>query len=183
MNMEETMITRNDVAVGMLVRIIPSESKNDALVTGYIAKILTKKATAKQVKVELTSGIQGVVDELVSQDAFEREKFRFYNLFFFDKHIYSIWDKKRKRYLVLMIPNEKKQRQERTAFLFNDEAAAKKMLASLADDTFMLRELNRKKPIPANFKTLTIEFFRINEERKLSFKKLTEMEQFYKNMH
>lgn len=174
--MEE--IKRNDLQVGLLVEIL---SGNECY-RGYIQEIITKTNSAKKVKVVLHDGKTGYIDHIVTKEEFDSEQFKFYNLFFYEKEILSIWNKKERKYLVDMVYNVKKQTAEPTAFLFTDKRVAKEVLKSLDSDLLMLKKLNRRRLIGENFKTCDVEFFRINEMRKVSLKKLNEREVFYNNI-
>lgn len=171
-------IKRSDLKIGMLVEIL---SDNECY-RGYIQEITTKTNSAKKVKVVLNDGQIGYVDHIVTKEEFDSEQFKFYNLFFYEKEIYSIWNKRERKYLVDMVSNVSRQVTEPTGFLFTDKKVAKDVLKAMDCDLLMLKKLNRRKLISENFKTCDVKFFRINEMRKVSLKKLNERETFYNNV-
>lgn len=182
--MEDMEVTNKDnICIGMLVEIVAEEDKSTQKLTrGYILKIITKDGRAKKITVILTSGKKGIVKRIITKEELKRENFKFYNIFFFDKKIYSIWNKKENKYLVVDHLNKTSGNIEKLAFLFNDNTIAQKVLSQLNDKDYMLRCINRKKDIVENFKTLDIQFFSINQDRKLSYERLIEWESYFKNM-
>lgn len=172
------MIRRKDVQVGMLVEI---ECENN-IIRGYITDIHTKTNNAKQVIVKIKTGEVGKVVHLVTREEMEMERFKYYNRFFYEQTILSIWDKKINKYYILEETQPKTNKTRHYAYLFTDERVAKSVLSSLKDDRYMLRRLNRKKRIGENFKTLHLTHYRINEERRITVKNLGEREQDYLNL-
>lgn len=143
---------------------------------GYIRHIITKTSTAERVKVELKSGEIGYVEHLVTRDEMKMEQLKYYNHFLYAKTITSIWDKKASAYLVSTVFNERRQQEERVAYLFTDPAVAERVLSTLDNTRFMIRSINRSKRIDENFKTLDHTHYRINEERKITVNNLNERE-------
>jgi uncharacterized repeat protein (TIGR03833 family) len=169
---------------GMLVDIVAEEDKQSGKLTrGYIASILSKENNKKGIKVELTSGKSGTVQYVPSKDDIKLENFKFYNKFFFLPKIYSLWNNQERKYVVLNHMNPA-GRNEKTALLFDSEHYAKEFVKGTSFDSkdFAIREINRKKPIVENFKTLEVDYFRINKERKISFERMIEWENYFKNM-
>lgn len=171
-------IRRKDLAVGMLVEI---ESGNDVY-RGYIQDILTKTSKADRIKVRLKTGEVGFVVHLVTKEEMDMERFKYYNRFFYEQKIASIWDKKENKYLIKEEQHPTKNITRRYAYLFTNQDVANDVLASLSDERYMLRWINRKKPISENFKTLDCSHYRINEERKITKKNLDEREHSYNNI-
>lgn len=179
----DNIISKDNICVGMLVDIVADEDRaTQEMTRGYIREIVTKGNTAKKITVILTSGKKGTVKKIVTKEDVKRENFKFYNIFFFDKKIYSIWDRKNNKYLVMDHLNKTSGTKERLSFLFNDYKIGQDVLNKLNNDNYMLRAINRKKPIVENFKTLNVEYFSINRDRKLSFGRLVEWENYFKNM-
>lgn len=169
----------------MLVDIIAEEDKQSRKITrGYIAEIISKENSSKGIKVRLTNGKKGVVQYVPTKDDIRLENFKFYNRFFFHPTIYSIWDNQARKYLVIEHYNRSIGQTEKTAFLFDSKEKAKELIKGSVYDSkdYSIRLINRKKPIVENFKTLEIDYFRINKERKLSFERLKEWEHYFKNM-
>ncbi|PLS19127.1 hypothetical protein CVD28_01595 [Bacillus sp. M6-12] len=169
---------------GMMVDIIADEdAKTGKITRGYIATILSKENNKKGIKVELTSGVSGKVQYVPSKDDVKLENFKFYNKFFFLPKIYSIWNQVERKYMVLQHTSPS-GKIEKTAFLFDSEQQAKDFVSGTKFESkdYSIREINRKKPIVDNFKTLEINYFRINKERKISFERMIEWENYFKNM-
>ena len=176
---------RQNIKVGMLVEVIADEDKETrALTRGFVSDVLSKQSSKSGIKVMLTNGKQGTVQKAIEIDELKIENFKYWNIFFFEQNIYSIWDNKERKYLVINHVNTNSGINEATAFLFSSKEIASKFMAGTRLDRkrFVINPINRKKPIAENFKTLTIEFFRVNAEKKLSFIKLKELEYKFKKM-
>jgi len=94
---------KNNICIGMLVEIVYEEDRaTQKLTRGYIKEIITKDNRAKKITVVLTTGERGIVKHIVTKDELKLENFKFYNRFFSEKNIYSIWNKKENKYLVLI---------------------------------------------------------------------------------
>lgn len=181
--MNEEFINKSNICIGLLVEIVSDEDRaTQKLTRGYIKEIVTKGNKSKSVTVILTSGKKGIIKHIVTKNELKRENFKFYNLFFSDSRIYSIWDRKSNKYLVIEHTNKTSCKMEKIAFLFNDEKIAQQVLNSLKNRNYTLRTINRKKPIAENFKTLGVQYFSINKDRKLSCERLVEWENYFKNM-
>ncbi|MDF2879660.1 MAG: hypothetical protein K0R54_217 [Clostridiaceae bacterium] len=181
--MDIDVTNKKNLCIGMLVDIIADEDRNTQNITrGYITEIITKDNRAKKISVILNNGRKGIVNHIITKDELKTENFKFYNLFFYDKNIYSIWDKKANKYLVIERVNKRLGNIERVAFLFNNDLIAKEILGVLDNKDYMIKTINRKKPIIENFKTLKIDFFNINKDRRLSYDRLIEWENKFKSM-
>ena len=168
---------------GMLVEIETEEDKvRDTVTRGVIVKVLSKGNQEKGIKVELDTGEVGRVYSVPTKDEMRRETFKFYNTFFFLPKIYSVWHKKEKKYYTLAYPS--KSGNEKTAFLFVDKGEGERLMEmmNLSATEYIVKEINRKKFIHENFKTLEVDTYRINLNRKLTADKLKELEQYFKNM-
>lgn len=172
---------RENIKVGMLVEIVKEEDKEtQELTRGFIAEIISTKSNKKGVKVRLTTGEVGRVKKLITVDQLKTENFKFWNIFFYLPKIYSIWDSKERKYLVIDHLNKNTGKIEKTALLFDSKEEATKFLKSTKygqDKNFVVNELNRRKRIHENFKTLTIDCFRVNLTKKLTYDKLIELEE------
>lgn len=177
--------SKDNIYVGMLVEIVADENKVTQEVTrGYIKEVLSKKDNKKGIRVKLTNGKTGKIVYIPSKNEIKTENFKFYNLFFFKDKIYSIWDKETNKYLILRRINKSNGKIENTALLFSERSIADRLIkgTTLDNNNLIIREINRKKYIIENFKTLDVKYFSINGERKLSFKKMKEWEEYFKNM-
>lgn len=169
---------------GMVVDIETEEDKaRDTVTRGVIAQILSKGNQPKGVKVQLTTGEVGRVYGLPSKEEIRMENFKFYNQFFFLPKMYSIWNKTERKYLILDYPTQRGT-VEKTAFLFEEKKGAEDLLQllQLSPKVYMVKEINRKKPISENFKTLEVDVYRLNRDRKLTYERLNELEHYFKNM-
>jgi uncharacterized repeat protein (TIGR03833 family) len=176
---------KKNIIVGMLVDIIAEEDTSSGTTTrGYILKTLSQANHSSGIKVELTNGKRGRVDQVITKEMIRQENFRFYNELFFLKKIYSIWDAVRKTYLVIDYLNSSNNVIEKTSFIFDTHDKAKVFLlgTSYATKDFPIREINLNKPFAESFKKIGTQFVRINKERKLSLEKLQEWESYFKNM-
>lgn len=176
---------RKEIQVGMLVDIVSQKDKGtDRLTRGYIIKILSQANNKKGVKVELQSGDVGHVDHVVTKEELKMENFKFYNRFFFEKELYTVWDKKKKCFLAHPHYNQQRGSTELTALLFDSKEDAKQLLKGTPYDTpdYVIRPFGRKKHIVDLFEKQKIAYFRINGERKISFEKMKEWESYFRNM-
>lgn len=169
---------------GMLVDIVAESDRATGKVTrGYIQTILSKANQKQGIKVELVGGVTGRVVYVPTKDDIKLENFKFYNKFFFLPKIYSIWNKESRKYLVLDYKN-RMEKIEQTALLFENKQEGVDFIreSGLSEKDYMVKEINRNKPINDNFKSLAIQFYRINRERKLSYERMVEWESYFKNM-
>lgn len=170
---------------GLLVDIITDEDKDEEKVTrGYIKDVLSKKDNKKGIRVRLTNDKVGRIVYIPSKNEIKTENFKFYNLFFFKDKIYSIWDKTSNKYLIVQRLKNGTGKTENISLLFSEKDIAYKVIkgTTLDNKNFVVREINRKKAIVENFKTLDVQYFSIDSERKLSFEKMKEWEDYFKNM-
>lgn len=183
--MDIDVTVKKNFVKGMLVDIVEeNDAQKGRLARGYIATIISKENNKKGIKVQLHNGKVGRVHYVPSKDDIKLENFKFYNKFFFCPKVYSIWNNAERKYLVFDHHNAPKGTIEKTAILFDSEQQAKAFAkgTKYAEKDFSIREINRKKPIVENFKTLQVDYFRINIERKLSFERMIEWENYFKNM-
>lgn len=179
-NLDVTKIKH--ICKGLLVEIILDNKNNEEEIKrGYVREILSKKDNPDGIRVVLTSGHIGNVQDVITQAQLKKENFKFYNLFFYDNNISSIWDKVERKYVVLDHKNPIKNKNEKIAFLFNDVEKGKDTLKVLNNSNYILKRISRKKMIVENFKNLDIEYFSINKERKLSYEKMIEWETYFKS--
>lgn len=182
--MEIDVTIKKNFQRGMLVDIVAEADKEQGTLTrGYIQSILSKANQKQGIKVELTTGIKGRVSYVPTKDDIRLENFKFYNKFFFLNKVYSIWHKTERRYVVLDYEN-RMGKIEKTVMLFENKQDGVDFMkeANLSETDYMVKEINRKKTINENFMTLSIDFYRINRERKLSFERMNEWEHYFKNM-
>lgn len=149
---------------------------NKQVIRGYIQEIITKTNQASKVRVSLKTGEIGHVIHIVTREEMEMERFKYYNQLFHAKGLSSIWDRKQNKYFVLEELHPTLSSSRRYAYLFTDQQIANDVLSSLNDERYMLRELNPKRKISENFKTLELTHYRINEERKVTVQHLDERE-------
>lgn len=183
--MDFDITVKKNFVKGMLVDIIADkDNQSGKLTRGYITTIISKENNKKGIRVKLNNGKTGRVYAVPTKEEIKLENFKFYNKFFFGKSIYSIWDNEEKKYAVLNYENVGLQRIEQTIFLFDSELEARDFVKGtiFGNKRYSVRAINRKKPIVDNFKTLQVDYFRINKERKLSFQRMIEWENYFKNM-
>lgn len=169
---------------GMTVEIIAESDKESQEVTrGTVSKVLSRENHQKGIKVQLKTGQSGRVCHVPTKDEIRLERFKFYNRFFFLPKIYSIWHKTDRHYYLLPYPIAN-GKEEQTAFLFTEKEGGEELmtLLSLASNEYMVKEINRRKPIVENFKSLPVEVYRINRDKRITQDKLIELENYFKNM-
>lgn len=170
-----TNIRRKELKIGMCVDV---EVGEDA-VRGFIKRILPYKKGESEVKVELRSGTVGDVLSLVTKSEYEKDKFKFYNLFFHSKYRVTIWNKQTKELFVHVLKNPVTQHTERTAYIFSDNETAQAFLKELNKSDLAIRRISRQKPILDSFKGVTVDSFRLDEQRKVTKAKLKELEHYF----
>lgn len=182
--MEIDITIKKQFRPGVLVEIETESDKGTGKLTrGRILRVLSKENQKKGIKVELTTGETGRIKHVPTLDEIRLENFKFYNQFFFLPKIFSIWNKKERCYLLLDYPNAKGM-VEKTAFLYETKGDAEELLKllKLPASDFMVKEINRRKPISQNFKSLDVDVYRLNRDRKLTYEKLNELEHYFKSM-
>ena len=164
--------SRKDVKIGMLVLIRDEDTGEE--IRGYITEIITKNNSNKGILVKIKSGKTGRVIGIPDKEDLKSEQMRFLNKFLYLKQIYSIWDNQNKRFIVL------KSNNKNTALLFTSKEEAfsfiKERKLSEKYKKLTVNQLNRKKLIVDNFKTLDVECFIINVSLKIDKDKLLDKE-------
>lgn len=177
---------RTNIKHGMLVEIVDEKDKEtQELTRGFIQDIISKESNKKGIKVRLTTGEEGHIKKVITTDELKSENFKFWNIFFYLPKIYSIWDSKERKYLLIDHINKTTGQLEKTGLLFDSKEEATKFLKSTKygkDKNFIVNELNRKKRIYENFKTLSVDCFRINLTKKLTYDKFVELEEKFLKM-
>lgn len=182
--MEYDVTKRANITKGMLVEIVDDTDKEGELVRGFVSEVISKQLSKAGIKVSLTNGKVGHIKRVVGEDEFKRDNFKFWNIFFYEPKIYSIWDNKDRKYMVICHKNKNSGKLENTCFLFDNEKSAREFLnkSSLEKKRYVVNPINRKKPIVENFRTLDIDYYRVNLEKKISEDKLKELEYRFKKM-
>jgi len=184
MYLEIDITIKDNIRPGMIVDMIADKDKQTQEVTrGCVKRVVSNTDRKKGIKVELTNGILGTIIGIPTKASVEKERFKFYNIFFYQDKIYAIWDKKENKWLVLNRINKLNQALERTVLLFSSEEKAKETIAntSLDNKSYMIRPIKRKKPIVQIFKDYEVDMFSIDTKRKLSLQKLKELEEYFKS--
>ena len=182
LNIDVTL--RENILVGLMVDIVEDKNKETQEITmGYVKRVVSNKDCKKGIKVELTNGAIGHVKGIPSKNDIKKETFKFYNIFFYQEKLYSIWDKKNKKFLVLNRKNKINNKFEKTILLFSSEEIAIEKIkgTSLANKNFLIRPIRRNKFIYEFFKNYDIDVYSINLERKLTKLKMKELEEHFKS--
>ena len=182
--MELDNTKKNHIVVGLLVDIVEDKNKaTQELTRGYVKRIISNKDCKKGIKVELTNGAIGHVKDAPKLNEVKKETFKFYNEFFYLDYLYVIWDKVNKRYYIMNRVNKLNYEIEKTLLIFSSEEEAKKIIKGTPLDSkdYMIRPIRRNKPLVKFFKDYDIDVFSINTKRKLSFKKMKELEEYFKS--
>lgn len=176
---------RSNIKYGMLVEIVDEKDKEtQELTRGFIQEIISKESNKKGIKVRLTTGEEGRIKKVITIDELKSENFKFWNIFFYLPKIYSIWDSKERKYIVIDHLNKSTGKIEKTALLFENASDANefKKTTKYKDKNFRVNEINRKKRIYENFKTLTIDCFRVNLTKKINYDRFVELEEQFLKM-
>lgn len=169
------MIRRKQLKEGMLVDILVNNKK----VRGYIKQIIPPRQTNQEIEVELRSGAVGIINNLVTRNELKQESFKFYNLFFHERHLLTIWNKYTKDTYKIQSKNPKTKQCESTVFIFSNEELANKILRKLKDDDLAIRRISKQKLITENFINENVTHFRLDEQRRIGVKKLNALEEYY----
>jgi len=178
------MITnRKQLQVGLLVEVINHENGKEKIVRGYISKILSQTNSDKGIKVLLHNGVEGKVESIITEQQVKTENFKYYNLFFFEKYLYTIYNQETKEYLNYShtLQNGKK---ENILFLYTSESAIKEFVkgTSFEKKPYAIRRISRTKKLKQIFSNMQIDVVRINNERKIQWLKLQEWEDYFRKM-
>lgn len=171
-----------NVVIGLYVGIIDDTERrleDEAPIRrGYVKKILSKNDNEKGIKVQLTNGRKGRIEEIYSKNEIKKENFKFYNEFFYEKRIFTLWDRANSCYLSILRKNKVTDKNEITAFLFSNADIGREFLKKLDDKNIVLKGLSKKVKIAENFKEFGVKKFIIDEKRKISYDKLLEWEKY-----
>lgn len=177
--MDIDVTVKKNLIVGLYVEV---QTSTGEIERGYIKEILSQSNNKKGIRVRLLNEIEGRVQYVFSKHEIKAENFKFYNLFFFEPCIYSLWDKRTRTYLTINRKNSVYKNYENLAFLFTTKEKAKKLITGTELDIpdIQIKTINRKKPIVEVFKDKGIDKFTIDGERKLSFEKMKEWEKYFR---
>ena len=173
---------RSSIKIGMLVDIVKIEDRLSQNHTrGYVMEIISNSNTKKGILVKLTTGEVGNVKKILTQEDIKSENFKFWNLFFYSKQIYTIWDKKNKNILVINHKNKYTSKIEKTSMIFDSENIAKDFIKDTIYDNsnYMISRLNMNKRIHENLKKINIDVVRININKRVFFDRFIELENHF----
>lgn len=183
--MDYDVTKRQNIKPGMLVEIVKIVDRDEQILTrGFVKEIISHAVTKRGVLVLLTTGEEGNVKRVITQEEIKAENFKFWNVFLFEPALYSIWDSANRKYVVIDHANNNTGALERTALLFDSLETAHLFVkgTKYQEKNYKITQLNRKKHIQENFKTLKVDYFRVNITKKISFERLNELEAFFNNM-
>ncbi len=183
--MDYDVTKRQNIKPGMLVEIVKIEDREEQFLTrGFVGEIISHSITKRGVLVRLTTGEEGNVKKVVTQEELKAENFKFWNIFFFTPVLYSIWDSENRKFVVIDHINNNTGVLERTALLFDSKEIANTFIKGTiyTAKNYRIHELNHIKRIPENFKTLKVDYFRVNITKKIAFGRLIELEEFFNSM-
>lgn len=172
-------IKRADVRVGLEVDILTEDNRT---VRGFINHIYPGKKKQVDIDVALYSGEMGVVSHIVTQEEKARDTFRFYNLFFYSRYMVTIMHKQNQDVFLDRIQYSGRDDYERVAYLFSDEKKALTFLLKRGNDDLAIKRVSRKKPLVENFKKQPIDYFYLDDERKVTPSRLDENERTFQSM-
>lgn len=173
------LTNRKNFKPGMLVDVRFNGGEIDR---GYIEKVDSIENNKKGILVTLTKGIKGRVVGVPSENEIKKENFRFYNLFFHSKEIYSIYDKKARKYLTLPIFNKTINENENTVLMFTDKEEVDKayLFFNLDNSQYITNKIDTRKEFLKSFKMLEYSVIRINIKRKLTLELFCSYERKFK---
>ena len=171
-------IDKKDLKKGTLVDIIIGEG---TIKRGRIKELKSKTTPKdKMHKVELTNGLIGKVIKIVSKDEVELENFKFFNILFYSKEVYSIYNCEQRNYTTI----NKKDSELQHILIFTGKEEASDMINKSKEkfNNCKVNKLHPNKRISENFKKVNkIDYVIINNTKKVSFSKFKELEnQFLK---
>lgn len=175
---------KQNIVVGLIVDIVEDKNKHTQEVTrGYVKRVISNSDRKKGIKVELTSAAIGTVVGVPLKAEIEKEMFKFYNIFFYQEHIFALWSKKENQYFVISRKNTLTNQMEKTLLLFSDKNLAESTIkgTSLDNKNFSIRAINRRKPIFMIFNDYKIDFYSIDMKHKLSKERFRELEKRFKS--
>ncbi|NLZ35802.1 MAG: YwbE family protein [Clostridiales bacterium] len=185
MYLDVDVTIKDNICIGLVVDIVEDKNKSSQIITqGCVKRIISNKDCKKGIKVELTNGAIGHIKGIPSKNDIKKETFKFYNIFFYQEYIYSIWDKKNNKFLVLNRLNKLKNKVEKTILLFSSNEIANEKIkgTSLDNKNFSIRSIRRKnKTINNFFKNYEVDYYSIDTTRKLSKEKMEEYEKRFKS--
>lgn len=177
---------KKNIIVGLMVDIIEDKNKSSQEITrGYVKRLISNSDCKKGIKVELTNGAIGHIQGIPSKNEIKKDKFKFYNIFFYQEYIYSIWDKKEKKFFIMNRKNNLTNKIEKTLLLFSSkELLEKKIKGTIFENSkeYIIRSIKRKnKDIATFFKDYEFDTVSIDFERKLSKEQLIKLEKKFKS--
>lgn len=185
MYLDIDVTVKDNICIGLVVDIVSEQDKATQKITnGCVKKIISNKDCKKGIKVELTNGIIGHIKGIPSKNEVKKDTFKFYNTFFYQEYVYAIWDKSKKKFLILDRVNRINGRLEKTMLIFSSSEIATEKIkgTSLDNDNFSIRSLRRKnKSFDKFFKDYDIDVYSIDMSRKLTKEKMKELEEHFKS--
>lgn len=176
---------KENIIVGLLVDIVEEQNKSTQKITrGRVKRIISNSDCNRGIKVELTNGAIGHSKGVPNKNEIKKDNFRFYNLFFYQEYIYSIWDKKNNNFLVVNRENKINHKFEKSIFLFSSKEIAESKIkgTSLDNNNYLIRSIKRKnKPITIFFKNYDIDYFLIDNSKKINKIRFNELESQFKS--
>ena len=174
-------IKKDELRVGLLVEVLVGDNE---IVRGKIKNIKSKTVPKdKMIKVELRDGTIGKVIKIVTNSDVELENFKFFNILFFEKEIYSIFNTSDRKYQLI-----KKEVTSDTGlrylFIFSNKQDAENTCKKINDklNNCKVTKLNMSKKISENFKYVNnIDYIIINNAKKVSFEKFKQLENEFRN--
>lgn len=166
-------IDKKDLQKGTLVDIAIGE---DTIIRGRIKQVKSKTTPKDGMyKVELNNGSIGKVLKIVSNNEVELENFKFFNILFYSKNVYSIYNYEKQNYTTI----NKKDSNLEYILIFTNESEALKTLNKSKEKfaNCKVNKLHPNKKISENFKKVNkVDYVIINNTKKVSFKKFKELE-------
>ena len=169
---------RKNIQRGMYVVI--EEEKTNEIYKGLVSIILSHSNNQRGIKVELTNGKIGYIQEIYTIEQIKLENFKFYNRFLFEKKLYSIWDNKKKEYLCIDYHYHTVEDSYLTVFISKDKDDLRKILKELklSEKNYKIKDINNNTCIHSQFRTNydDIQMILLNNEKYLRFKSFINIE-------
>ena len=171
----------NNIVENMYVEI---ETENGSLEKGYVKDILSKKNDKNGVKVSIYNNgnsniFIGNIVNIPTKSSIHKENFKYYNLLFSNKEIYTlIFNDTQNIYTLKIISNGK---EFKAILIFTDVEMLNTFSEKnkLKDKGVISKRFTRKMPVEEYFKKIEHDFIIINGSKMISKSKFYNIEQYF----
>lgn len=160
---------KKEIKKGLLVDI--KEDGGSQFCRGYVEEILSKADSIKGIRVKLTNGKSGRIVSIPKKEEIRKDNFKFYNLFFYTPPHFAIWDTQNNQFVVIDHINKQSKSVEKTFLIFSKKEIAMQFLkgTKYSQTPYTIREMHRRKRISEQISRFSIDFIRIDGDRKVLY--------------